>query len=82
MTDTSNFDGIVCLSLFMFINGNYLKSSAKKVGIEVDNVPQANPSKTNFSHNGYIAKSWTEIWGAGQRIGVLEDVVLRACFGC
>ena len=82
MTDTSNFDGIVCLSLFMFINGNYLKSSAKKVGIEVDNVPQANPSKTNFSENGYIAKSWTEIWGAGQRIGVLEDVVLRACFSC
>ena len=45
-------------------------------------MPQANPSKTNFSHNSYIAKSWTEIWGAGQRIGVLEDVVLRACFGC
>ncbi len=62
---------IVASSLFTGIHGNYLKGSIVRAGMDPDTLPEADPSKMNFGG----AKAWKDIWGSGQGIGVIKDVV-------
>jgi nitronate monooxygenase len=64
---------IVYTNLFTGVHGNYLKSSIVAAGLDPDALPQSDPSAMNFGTGA--AKAWRDIWGAGQGIGAIADVV-------
>ena len=68
---------IVNSSLFTGINGNYLRGSIVAAGLDPDKLEGAGPDAMNFeSASG--AKAWRDIWGSGQGIGVIDEVVPTA----
>lgn len=67
---------IVYTSLFTGVHGNYLKPSIEAAGLDPDNLPESDPSKMNFgSGGGSKSKAWRDIWGCGQGIGSIKEVV-------
>jgi nitronate monooxygenase len=61
------------------VHGNYLKRSIRNAGLDPDNLPESDPSKMSFGagKDGEIAakKAWKDIWGSGQGIGAVKQVV-------
>jgi nitronate monooxygenase len=67
-------DDIVYSSLFTGVHGNYLKPSIESVGLDPNNLPEANKSSMDFGSGGNLdAKVWKDIWGSGQGIGSIKD---------
>ena len=64
---------IVYTNLFTGVHGNYLKKSITNAGLDPDALPQADKSKMNFGSSSG-AKAWRDIWGAGQGVGMMDDV--------
>jgi len=64
---------VVYTNLFTGVHGNYLKKSIVNAGLDPDNLPEADKTKMNFATTGG-AKAWRDIWGAGQGVGMMEDV--------
>ena len=64
---------IVYSNLFTGVHGNYLKGSIRAQGMDPDNLPQSDPSKMDFSSGS--SKAWKHIWGCGQGIGAVDEVV-------
>jgi nitronate monooxygenase len=64
---------IVYSNLFTGVHGNYLRGSIEAQGMDPDNLPVSDPSKMNFSSGS--TKAWKHIWGCGQGIGAVTDVV-------
>ncbi|MBV1705872.1 MAG: nitronate monooxygenase family protein [Hyphomicrobiales bacterium] len=63
-------------SLFTGIFGNYLRPSIVRAGLDPDHLPASDPSHTNFASGGSSdAKVWRDIWGSGQGIGAVHEVV-------
>ncbi len=63
-------------SLFTGIFGNYLRPSIVRAGLDPDHLPASDPSHTNFASGGAgDAKVWRDIWGSGQGIGAVHEVV-------
>jgi nitronate monooxygenase len=77
MITQSNSDDIVYSNFYTGIHGNYLKGSIKNAGMDPDNLPQSDPSKMNFAtgEGASTAKAWKDIWGCGQGIGSIREVV-------
>ena len=73
-------EGIVYSNLFTGVHGNYLRSSIEAAGMDPDNLPVSDPSKMNFStgEGSNSAKAWKDIWGCGQGIGAIREVVPAA----
>ena len=72
-------DGIVYSNLFTGVHGNYLRSSIVNAGLDPDNLPQSDPSKMSFGSGGnQEAKAWRDIWGSGQGIGAIKEVLPAA----
>ncbi|MGQ0700724.1 MAG: NAD(P)H-dependent flavin oxidoreductase [Panacagrimonas sp.] len=69
----SNSDDIVYSNLFTGVHGNYLKPSILAAGLDPDRLPEADPSKMNFGNDA--TKAWKDIWGCGQGIGAVKEVV-------
>jgi nitronate monooxygenase len=69
----SNSDDIVYSNLFTGVHGNYLKGSIVKAGLDPDALPVSDPSAMNFAGGG--KKAWKDIWGCGQGIGAVKDIV-------
>jgi nitronate monooxygenase len=66
---------VVYTNLFTGVHGNYLKKSIVTAGLDPENLPQADKSVMNFaSGSGSKAKAWRDIWGAGQGVGLMDDV--------
>jgi nitronate monooxygenase len=66
---------VVYTNLFTGVHGNYLKKSIVAAGLDPDNLPQADKTKMNFaSGGGSKAKAWRDIWGAGQGVGLMDDI--------
>ena len=63
---------IVYTNLFTGVHGNYLKKSIVNAGLDPDALPQADKSAMNFGSGS--AKAWRDIWGAGQGVGLMNDV--------
>ncbi len=70
--DSSAAD-VIYTNLFTGVPGNYLKKSIIAAGLDPDNLPQADKSKMNFGAASG-AKAWRDIWGAGQGIGLINDI--------
>jgi nitronate monooxygenase len=66
-------DDIVYSSLFTGVHGNYLKRSIRNAGMDPDKLPESDPSKMSFG--GDAKKAWKDIWGSGQGIGAVKQVV-------
>jgi len=69
---------IVYSNLFTGIAGNYLRGSIEKAGLDPDNLEQADASKMDFAKATSGAKAWKDIWGSGQGIGAVHDIVPAA----
>ncbi len=67
----SNAADIVYSNLFTGVHGNYLKGSVRNAGMDPDHLPESDPSKMDFGS----AKAWKEIWGCGQGIGAVKEIV-------
>ncbi|HVP85722.1 MAG TPA: nitronate monooxygenase family protein [Rhizomicrobium sp.] len=79
MITASAADDIVYSNLFTGVHGNYLKPSIVAAGLDPENLPQSDPSKMNFGSGGNTdKKAWKDIWGCGQGIGMVKDVVPAA----
>ncbi|QDZ00261.1 nitronate monooxygenase [Nitratireductor mangrovi] len=64
---------IVYSNLFTGVHGNYLKGSIEAQGLDPKNLPQSDPSKMNFDSRE--TKAWKHIWGCGQGIGAVSEVL-------
>jgi nitronate monooxygenase len=71
-------DDIVYSSLFTGVHGNYLKASIRASGLDPDNLPESDPSKMNFGGGEGSKKAWKDIWGSGQGISAVQQVVPAA----
>jgi nitronate monooxygenase len=69
----SNSDDIVYTNLFTGVHGNYLLGSIRNAGLDPDKLAQSDPTKMNFG--GDATKAWKDIWGCGQGIGVVKQVL-------
>src|SRR3569832_359273 len=82
MITTSTAEDIVYSNLFTGVHGNYLKPSIVAAGLDPDNLPESDASKMSFgtAASGARAKpkAWKEIWGSGQGIGSVRNVVPAA----
>jgi nitronate monooxygenase len=67
---------IVYSSLFTGVLGNYLRSSIIAAGLDPDNLAAGNVTTMNFHETA--AKAWKDIWGSGQGIGAVKEVVPAA----
>jgi nitronate monooxygenase len=67
---------IVYSDLFTGVHGNYLAPSIRAAGMDPDNLPKGDISTMNFGSGGNTdAKAWKDIWGSGQGIGAIKDVL-------
>ncbi|MBV7257142.1 nitronate monooxygenase [Pacificimonas sp. WHA3] len=72
----SKADDILYSNLFTGVHGNYLAPSVKNAGMDIDNLPESDPSAMNFGSGGnQDKKAWKDIWGCGQGIGAIDDIL-------
>jgi len=58
------------------VHGNYLKPSILAAGLDPDNLPVSDPSTMSFGGGeGSKKKAWKDIWGSGQGIGAVKQIV-------
>lgn len=70
---------VVYTNLFTGVHGNYLRSSIVNAGLDPDHLPEADKSKMNFGSGGNTAaKAWKDIWGVGQGVAVIDEVLPTA----
>ena len=72
----SGASDIVYSSLFTGIPGSYLKGSIANAGMDPDNLPEGSKADMDFakaSKSG--AKAWKDIWGAGQGVGDINEIL-------
>lgn len=67
---------IVHSSLFTGIHGNYLGGSIVNAGMDPNNLPDGSKDDMDFSKGSDLqAKAWKDIWGAGQGVGNIDDIL-------
>ena len=71
-----NSDDVIYSNLFTGVHGNYLKGSIANAGLDPEHLPESDPSKMNFG--GDAKKAWKDIWGCGQGIGAVQQVLPAA----
>ncbi len=71
----STSSDIVYSNYFTGIHGNYLKPSIANAGMDPDHLPEADPSKMDFEAATTGAKAWKDIWGCGQGIAAIKEVL-------
>jgi nitronate monooxygenase len=68
----ANAADIVYTNLFTGVHGNYIRESIVNAGLDPEDLPVADKSKMDFA--GDKAKAWKDIWGAGQGVGLMDDI--------
>jgi nitronate monooxygenase len=69
-------EDIAYTNLFTGVHGNYLKRSIAAAGLDPEALPQSDPSRMNFASDS--TKAWKDIWGSGQGIGAVREVLPAA----
>jgi nitronate monooxygenase len=69
----SSSSDIVYSNLFTGVHGNYLKGSIRNAGLDPEQLAVSDPSKMSFG--GDAKKAWKDIWGSGQGISAVKEVV-------
>jgi nitronate monooxygenase len=78
MITECNSSDIVYSNLFTGVHGNYLKPSIAANGLDPDNLPTSDPSAMNFNPDTPKVKPWRDVWGCGQGIGAVTEIVPAA----
>ena len=63
---------VVYTNLFTGVHGNYLRKSIVNAGLDPEALPASDKRKMSFGSGS--AKAWRDIWGAGQGVGLMDDV--------
>lgn len=67
---------IVYSSLFTGIHGNYLGGSIAQTGMDPANLASGKKEDMNFAKGSDLdSKAWKDIWGAGQGVGNIDDIL-------
>ena len=75
IVDSASSD-IAYSSLFTGVPGSYLKGSIRNAGLDPDNLPDGNKAAMDFGKADKTdAKAWRDIWGAGQGVGNIDDIL-------
>lgn len=70
---------VVYTPYFTGVHGNYLAQSIIAAGLDPANLPAPDKGAMNFAaSNTNSAKAWKDIWGAGQGVGNIADVIPAA----
>lgn len=77
IVDASSAD-ILYTPSFTGVPGNYLIPSILAAGLDPANLPGSDPSKMDFGAASGDAKVWKDIWGCGQGIGAVREVLPAA----
>ena len=76
MIVSSKAADIVYTPVFTGVHGSYLRGSIENAGLDPDNLPDPDPSAMDFASSaGSDAKAWRDIWGAGQGVGTIDEVL-------
>ncbi len=65
---------ILYTPFFTGVNGNYLKPSIVRAGLDPDSLEDKVAGSMNFSDAGLGVKPWRDVWGSGQGIGAIDAV--------
>ena len=68
---------VVYTPYFTGVHGNYLKKSIVAAGLDPDNLPDKDKTAMDFG-GATAAKAWKDIWGAGQGVGNIDEVMSAA----
>ncbi|WP_153098793.1 NAD(P)H-dependent flavin oxidoreductase [Paraburkholderia hayleyella] len=68
----ANAADIIYTNLFTGVHGNYIRESIVNAGLDPDALPESDKTKMNFASDK--TKAWKDIWGAGQGVGLMDDV--------
>jgi nitronate monooxygenase len=72
----SKSQDIVYSSLFTGVHGSYLKGSIRNAGLDPDNLPDGDKAAMNIGKSDVTeAKAWRDIWGAGQGVGSIDEIL-------
>jgi nitronate monooxygenase len=66
---------IVYTPAFTGVSGNYLGGSIRAAGLDPGNLPPADKSTMDFGSGSLRVKAWKDVWGAGQGVGCIDDVL-------
>jgi nitronate monooxygenase len=76
MIVSSKAADIVYTPVFTGVHGSYLRGSIENAGLDPDNLPDADPAAMDFASSAKSdAKAWRDIWGAGQGVGTIDDIL-------
>lgn len=77
MITESSAEDILYSNAFTGVWGNYLKPSILAAGLDPDNLGNSDPSRMSFAEDREKnrPKSWADIWGSGQGIGAVREIV-------
>jgi nitronate monooxygenase len=76
MIVASSANDVVNSSLFTGVKGNYLAGSIAKAGMDPANLPEGSKEDMDFAKaTASDAKAWKDIWGAGQGVGNIDDIL-------
>ncbi|MDA9109162.1 nitronate monooxygenase family protein [Woeseiaceae bacterium] len=75
MIVASNADDIVYSSLFTGVHGSYLKGSITNAGLDPDKLNDGEKEKMDFGSDIAKSKAWKDIWGAGQGVGSMKNIL-------
>jgi nitronate monooxygenase len=66
---------VVYSSQFTGVHGNYLRGSIVAAGLDPNHLGNGDPSQMSFGSGESSSKVWKDIWGCGQGIGAIKQVV-------
>lgn len=72
-------DDIVYTDYFSGVHANYLKPSVRAVGLDPDNLAGIG-NKLDLATGDIRPKAWRDIWGSGQGIGAVKEVMTTAAY--
>ena len=75
-TAVGNFGGALKTIPVVDLGAVVMQGAFKKAGLDPDKLPDVDPSAMDFASSaGSDAKAWRDIWGAGQGVGNIDDVL-------
>ncbi|HUB63649.1 MAG TPA: nitronate monooxygenase family protein [Methylocella sp.] len=80
MIAASEAADILYTAYFTGVPGNYLRQSVINAGLDPDHLPSRDKTVMSFEAGKApeTVKAWRDIWGAGQSVGAIDDVLPAA----
>ncbi len=77
IVDSASAD-VIYTSKFTGVHGNYLRGSIVAAGMDPETLGNGDPSQMSFGSGESSGKVWKDIWGCGQGIGAIKEIVPTA----